>query len=195
MKKQTGFTLIELLVVIAIIGILATLAVISLNGARQKARDAKRVSDIRQIMAALELYNNDMGGYPSSLSFDLVASSGATGPCLSTYTSFCAISASAAAGSLFSTTSNATTTYLATMPTPPTPADNQATSGTNFCNSSLGQGSYYSYQSNLGTGATSTSPANSAIIVWPSYTIQWCLGAPTGNLSAGMHYSIPGAFN
>jgi prepilin-type N-terminal cleavage/methylation domain-containing protein len=55
MKKKKGFTLIELLVVIAIIGLLSTLAVVSLNSARQKARDAKRLSDIKQISTSIEL--------------------------------------------------------------------------------------------------------------------------------------------
>jgi len=64
MKKQKGFTLIELLVVIAILGILSTLAVVSLQNARSKGRDAKRVSDIRQIQTGLELYFNDNGAYP-----------------------------------------------------------------------------------------------------------------------------------
>ena len=63
-KNQKGFTLIELLVVIAIIGILSTLDVISLNNARQKARDAKMVSDIKSIQTALELYYNDYNSYP-----------------------------------------------------------------------------------------------------------------------------------
>lgn len=66
MKQQKGFTLIELLVVIAIIGLLSTLAVVSLNNARQKSRDAKRLSDIKQIQTALELYYNDANGYPGS---------------------------------------------------------------------------------------------------------------------------------
>ncbi|MDO8593055.1 MAG: prepilin-type N-terminal cleavage/methylation domain-containing protein [bacterium] len=67
MKKQSGFTLIELLVVIAIIGLLSTLAVVALNNARAKSRDAKRVSDIKQVQTALELYYNDKNGYPATL--------------------------------------------------------------------------------------------------------------------------------
>lgn len=62
--KARGFTLIELLVVIAIIGLLATLAVVSFSNAREKARDAKRKSDLRQISKALELYYDQHGSYP-----------------------------------------------------------------------------------------------------------------------------------
>lgn len=64
MKKAKGFTLIELLVVIAIIGLLSTLAVVALNNARQKSRDAKRVSDVKQVSTALELFFADNNGYP-----------------------------------------------------------------------------------------------------------------------------------
>ena len=63
-NNKKGFTLIELLVVIAIIGLLSTLAVIALNNARGKARDAKRISDVKQLQSALELYYNDAAGYP-----------------------------------------------------------------------------------------------------------------------------------
>ncbi|PJE64729.1 MAG: hypothetical protein COU90_00455 [Candidatus Ryanbacteria bacterium CG10_big_fil_rev_8_21_14_0_10_43_42] len=64
MKK--GFTLIELLVVISIIGLLASVVLASLNTARSRARDARRMTDMRQIQTALELYFNDNGVYPST---------------------------------------------------------------------------------------------------------------------------------
>jgi prepilin-type N-terminal cleavage/methylation domain-containing protein len=66
-RETWGFTLIELLVVIAIIGMLATLAVVSLNNARTKSRDARRVSDIRQIQTGLELYFSDNDFYPATV--------------------------------------------------------------------------------------------------------------------------------
>ena len=65
--NKKGFTLIELLVVIAIIGLLSTLAIVALNSARQKARDAKRVADIKQIMTVLEIYYNDNLEYPADV--------------------------------------------------------------------------------------------------------------------------------
>ena len=68
MKKHLrGFTLIELLVVIAIIGILASIVLVSMGGARASARDAKRLGDIRQIGTAMELYYNDNSAYVSSV--------------------------------------------------------------------------------------------------------------------------------
>jgi prepilin-type N-terminal cleavage/methylation domain-containing protein len=67
-KTAKGFTLIELLVVIVIIGILATLATVTLGSARAKARDARRVSDVKQIQTAAELFYNDAQAYPSPAS-------------------------------------------------------------------------------------------------------------------------------
>ena len=67
-REKAGFTLIELLVVIAIIGILSSVVLASLNSARQKSRDAKRISDLKQIQLALELYYGDYNStYPATL--------------------------------------------------------------------------------------------------------------------------------
>src|SRR5574344_1981640 len=72
--NKKAFTLIELLVVIAIIGILSTLAVVSLQNARKSARDAKRIADVKQMQTALELYFNDWQSYPIALASTTIAS-------------------------------------------------------------------------------------------------------------------------
>ena len=66
MRQEKGFTLIELLVVIAIIGLLASIVLVSLNTARAKARDAKRITDFRNVSLAMELYYDSFGTYPGN---------------------------------------------------------------------------------------------------------------------------------
>ena len=78
-----GFTLVELLVVIAIVGILASVVLASLNSARAKARDAQRVTSIRQVQNALEMYYLDNGSYPSS--GDVALQTALTAPLTPTY--------------------------------------------------------------------------------------------------------------
>jgi type II secretion system protein G len=63
-KHNQGFTLIELLVVISIISLLSSVVLSSLNSARAKARDTRRMTDMRQIQTALELYYDMNGRYP-----------------------------------------------------------------------------------------------------------------------------------
>ncbi|HLD31648.1 MAG TPA: type II secretion system protein [Patescibacteria group bacterium] len=70
--NKKGFTLIELLVVIAIIGLLSTLAVVALGSAREKSRDAKRLSDLKQVQTALELYYTDNSSYPTAASSTVI---------------------------------------------------------------------------------------------------------------------------
>ncbi|MDD4412701.1 MAG: prepilin-type N-terminal cleavage/methylation domain-containing protein [Patescibacteria group bacterium] len=135
MKNNKGFTLIELLVVIVIIGILATLATVALSSARGKARDARRVSDVKQIMTALEMYYNDAQGYPASIT---PGSPIATG----------------------------NTTFMAKVPFNASPYNDN------------GCGLVSSYSYSVGSGNT-------------TYTITYCLGGTTGNLSSSSHTASP----
>ncbi len=102
-NKKKAFTLIELLVVIAIIGILATLAVVALQQARQNARDAKRVSDMKQLQTAMELFFNENGRYPTTEEWD--------------------------SGSIVSSSTGET--FMYSIPSAPTPADGDCQAASN----------------------------------------------------------------
>ncbi|MEK7579456.1 MAG: type II secretion system protein [Patescibacteria group bacterium] len=61
---ERGFTLIEILIVVAIMALLSSVILASLSTARRSARDAERVSELREMQTALELYYSDFEEYP-----------------------------------------------------------------------------------------------------------------------------------
>ncbi len=125
--RQTGFTLIELLVVIAIIGLLASISLVALNSAREKARNSRRVGDIKQIQTALELRYNEDKNYPASGSLDF--------------------------GSGEITNSASTTVYMDEIPSNPQPRDDGGCPGDEYSYSTDDQNITYSLKYCVG-GAT-----------------------------------------
>ncbi len=61
---RKGFTLIEILIVVAIIAILATVVLVGLGPTQQAGRDARRLSDLREVQQGLQLYFSKCGFYP-----------------------------------------------------------------------------------------------------------------------------------
>ncbi len=141
--------MVELLVVVAIIGLMAAVALVALNSARQKARDARRVADIRQVQTALEMYYSDANGYPSGANTLVGVVAGTAGNCIDNagFTANCS-----------------GTVYMARTPSNPVPTNDGS------CPTS---GYYYNSASNT------------------TYTIQYCLGAATGSLTAATHTATP----
>jgi len=81
MIKHRGFTLIELLIVILIMGILAVLISTNLFGARERAGDTQKKSNLAQLKIALQLYYTSFHQYPptgSGLSFSACGANGTT---------------------------------------------------------------------------------------------------------------------
>jgi len=80
LMQSRGFTLIELLVVIAIIGILASIVLVSLSGARGKARDAQRVANIQEMAKAIMVVDPDTVSLTGAGCVDGADASLCTGP-------------------------------------------------------------------------------------------------------------------
>jgi prepilin-type N-terminal cleavage/methylation domain-containing protein/prepilin-type processing-associated H-X9-DG protein len=65
MKRRTGFTLVELLVVIAIIGILVALLLPAIQAAREAARRAQCVNNLKQTQLGIIGYHDVQKKYPA----------------------------------------------------------------------------------------------------------------------------------
>lgn len=83
-NKKPGFTLLEVLVVVAIAAMLMSFTIASMRSAKQRNRDSRRESDIKQLQNALGIYATNTGLYPICTSEVVVASAGDTclGPAL-----------------------------------------------------------------------------------------------------------------
>ena len=132
--------MIELLIVIVIIGILASMAAIALNGVRLKARDAKRMADMNSMQTALEQYKIDEGSYPTLIT----VGEAIAGP-----------------------TSGAT--YLAKVPTNPTPRDDGSCADSDYTYTQDSSGS--------------------------SYHLEFCLGKAVNDLTSGDKLLTPSGFS
>jgi prepilin-type N-terminal cleavage/methylation domain-containing protein len=162
-NKNKGFTLIELLVVIAIIAILSTVVMAGLNSARAKSRDAKRISDIKSMQKALDLYFDTCGGYPNiAAAGPDYAVIGAVGGLLTaTFDGTC----TGAAGETFGD-------FMATLPVNPLPG------GTDF-----------QYCSTADGAAIAGASCNAAL--GESYQMTFTLEGDTGSLVAGLRTATP----
>jgi prepilin-type N-terminal cleavage/methylation domain-containing protein len=67
LNKKNGFTIIELLVVISIIGLITVVSAYSVNIIRIKARDTKRLADLKAMYNALQLYYDNYGVFPGDI--------------------------------------------------------------------------------------------------------------------------------
>lgn len=61
---QRGFTIAELIVIVGVISILASITIGSMTNVRAKGRDATRLSDLKKLQVALELYYDENREFP-----------------------------------------------------------------------------------------------------------------------------------
>lgn len=177
-QNRKGFTLIELLVVIAIIGLLSTLAIVALGNAQTRARDAKRLADVKQIQTALALYFNES----TKVYFPFEVNTGA-GEILGA-----AAAAKLNSDDTFTTAVDASTpTYLATVPSDPsqTAACTRGAAAFPGTLAAPAAGCAYTYWSN----GTAVGPSNT------QYELGFSLELGSSGLAAGIHCATEGGLS
>ncbi len=176
-----AFTLIELLVVVSIIGVLSTVILAALQAARNKANDAKRFSDLRQMEKALDTYYADNGKYPGSSD----ANCNGTGS-----TKYCTACSGTSVSGIFYTDTTALSAlvpnYIPSIPNGPQ-ANGNASGGVADCyayatNSS---GSDYNfgdfYPSSNGATGKSPSASGSTGSFYNSFRSDWAVWSSGGS--------------
>lgn len=163
-----GFTVIELLVITIVITILATITVVSYNGLRERAYNARVITSAGQWIKALKLYSRFSGGiYKDST----VTTSGGLYVCLGTSTSYPAITGYTANSCEWtgSAIGNYNTTFVSAVTGDVAPRDSPYTDSLSFSvngTATRARGLLYGY---TGDGTTMTA----------SKLYYWLYGANT----------------
>ena len=179
-KNKAGFTLIELLVVIAIIGLLASVVLLALNGAREKSREAKRLADISQMASAFELMFNDAAAYPTGAAYLYAPATPTVGGVLGIGSGLQAFNVQN------QTLYSLTPTYIGLIPTDPLPADNAANGTT--CSGVAA----VAVSPPLANTAGPSSYVYQANALGSTYTLSFCLGGSgSGAYAGGGHFLTP----
>ncbi|HTJ73345.1 MAG TPA: prepilin-type N-terminal cleavage/methylation domain-containing protein [Verrucomicrobiae bacterium] len=63
-KSTSGFTIVELIIVVVVIGILASIVIVSFNGAQKSARNADRYTEVKEWEKLFQLYKAKYGTFP-----------------------------------------------------------------------------------------------------------------------------------
>jgi prepilin-type N-terminal cleavage/methylation domain-containing protein len=203
-SSDKGFTLIELLFVILIIGILSAIVLANFGPAKQRARDAKRLSDVAQIQTALEAYfenpsntvpGNGINSYPPSSANVKGDGTNSNTPLLPCQPYSVGDSAIGGLNCLTATNGNSNTSYLPTVPIDPSNnqydyyscdpgASDKSCRNTDLTNANQGFYQHYCVGANFENTSSQSSAVNTAS--FSCQNVTWCpyLSSYSGSVPA-----------